>query len=266
MKFRFLLLIFSLLSFSAVAEPFPHETYIVSYAEAPLGRHPMGLSSKYYTLDECEKMAREEAENFTTGQIYGYSFEYQIENPITKRGEYFKLTPDVTPNYTGRNVTFKRLSNTPLSSVEMDKYRTFEKRLKLDLNLTISETEEYEMLKLRFTGRDFKDRVRYQLTYKLLEDQKGRRKNFAGTLAETSRGEDFSQDCQNWTLRKTAFENAVKNAILNKARKDIKSRPEYICGKVMLKESPRFSINSGLWRAMVHVSIIFDETTYQTSY
>ena len=91
MKLRFLLLIFLQLTFLLVAEPFPHETYIVSYAEAPLGRHPVGLSSRYYSLDECEKMARQEAENFTTGQIYGYSFEYQIENPITKRTEYFKL-------------------------------------------------------------------------------------------------------------------------------------------------------------------------------
>ena len=266
MKLRFLLLIFLQFTFLSMAEPFPHETYIVSYGEAPLGRHPVGLSSRYYSLDECEKMARQEAENFTTGQIYGYSFEYQIENPITKREEYFKLTPEVKPNYTGRNVTFKRLSNTPLSSSEMDRYKTFENQLKLDLNLTNSEMTEYEMLKLRFTGRDFRDRVRYQLTYKLLEDQKNRRKNFAGTLAESSRGEDCSQDCQDWSLRNTAFENAVKNAILNKARKDIKSRPEYICGKVMLKESPLFSVNSGSWRAIVHVSIAFDEITYQTSY
>lgn len=253
-------------AFLLIAEPFPHETYIVSYGEAPVGQHPIGFSSHYYSLDECEKMAREEAENFATGQIYGYSFEYQIENPITKRGEYFNLVPDVLPNYSGRNVTFKRLSDTPLSYAEMDKYKVLDNRLKLGLKLTNSEMTEYETLKLRFTGRDFKDRVRFQLTYKLLEQQKKRRKNFAGALAESAKGEDFSQDCQDWTLRKVAFENAVKNAIFNKARKDIKSRPEYICGKVMLKESPMFSINSGLWKVIVHVSITIDEITYQSSY
>lgn len=213
-----------LILFQANAEPFPHETYIVSYAEAPIGRHPIDLSSHYYSETECNEMAKKEAENFAAGQIYGYSFEFQVENPITKRGEYFKLTPELIPDFSGRNVTFEEI------------------------------------------GSELRDRKRFKLTYKLLEQQKNRRKNFAGTLAESSKGEDLSQNCQYWDLRNAAFENAVKNAILNKARKNIKSRPEYISGKVILKESPQITINSGLWRVIVYVSIKFDEVTYQTSY
>jgi hypothetical protein len=224
MKKNILILILLQIAFLFTAEPFPHETYIVSYGQAPVGQHPIGATSAYYSEETCKRMARKEAENFAAGQIYGYTFEYQIDNPITKRQEYFKLTPQPAPNFSGRNVTFE-------------------------------ETES-----------DFRDRKTFKLTYKLLEQQKNRRKNFAGTLAESSKGEDFSQDCQHWNLRQTAFENAVKNAILNKARKDIKSRPEYICGKVMLKSSPIFSIKSGLWKTIVHVSLTIDEITYQTSY
>lgn len=209
------------------AEPFPHETYIVSYAEAPIGLHPTDFSSHYYSEAECNEMARKEAENFAAGQIYGYSFELLVENPITKRVGDFKLIldiPETYPIFSGRNVVYKEIES------------------------------------------ELRDRKRFKLTYKLMEQQKSRRKNFAGTLAESSKGEDLSQNCQYWNLRNAAFENAVKNAILNKARKNIKSRPEYISGKVMLKESPQITINSGLWRVIVHVSIKFDEITYQTSY
>lgn len=228
MKNNFLLssaiLFYFLILLQIHAEPFQHETYIVSYAEAPIGQHPIDFSSHYYSEDECSKMARKEAENFAAGQIYGYSFELQVENPITKRGEYFKLTPELIPNFSGRNVVYEEIES------------------------------------------ELRDRKRFKLTYKLLEAQKNHRKNFASALAESSKGEDLSQNCQYWDLRNTAFENAVKNAILNKARKNIKSRPEYISGKVMLKESPQITINSGLWRVIVHVSIKFDEVIYQTSY
>lgn len=240
----------------AEAEPFPHETYIVSYAEAPIGQHPIDFSSHYYSEAQCNEMAKNEAINFAAGQIYGYSFEFQVENPITKRGEYFKLTPELSLQFSEKDVVLE----------EIESEQRGKKRFKLTYKPTEQQNSHERNVVFEEIESELRDRKRFKLTYKLMEQQKNRRKNFAGTLAESSKGEDLSQNCQYWDLRNAAFENAVKNAILNKARKNTKSRPEYISGKVMLKESPQITINSGLWRVIVNVSIKFDEITYQTSY
>ena len=245
----------------AHAEPFQHETYVVSYAEAPIGQHPIDFSSYYYSEDECDKMAKREAENFAVGQIYGYSFELQVENPITKRGEYFTLTPEVTADFFDKTVVYTEIENNESDFYKKKHFKLVYKSAELQKNSRGTSAGTYEEIE-----SDLRDRKRFKLTYKLLEAQKSHRKNFTGTLAESSKGEDLSQNCQYWDLRNTAFENAVKNAVLNKARKNIKSRPEYISGKVMLKESPQITINNGLWRAIVYVSIRFDEVTYQASY
>ena len=108
--------------------------------------------------------------------------------------------------------------------------------------------------------------MRLQVTYRLNEDQKTIR-GFQSVIAKMSMGESSDSFSANeWTNRIMVYKNAIRNAILNALKKDLKSRPNYITGKLSLAESPKFSIISGEWRAIVKIHLIVKEVTYNDTY
>lgn len=111
-----------------------------------------------------------------------------------------------------------------------------------------------------------KNSIRIRGTYQLSPDQKNYIRNFCGTKAQTAVGEYCELNFQDWNNRYKSFEEAVKNAVLNKARKEFKSRPEQLKGKLILKESPKFYPISGSWRVIVRIHLFLDEVNYQKSY
>lgn len=120
-----------------------------------------------------------------------------------------------------------------------------------DRNLSVSQYEESEIS------------MRIQATYRLNEDQKNYITGYQTVAAQLSSGSStYSFDSESWENRFKVYKNAVQNAVLNGARKDIKSRPTSIKGKLLLAESPKFSIISGEWRAKVKIHLIIDEVEY----
>ncbi|HOV14962.1 MAG TPA: hypothetical protein PK771_11800 [Spirochaetota bacterium] len=124
-----------------------------------------------------------------------------------------------------------------------------------DKNLTLSQLEESNIS------------IRVQATYRLNEDQKNHIKGFQSVIARMSMGESTDSFTANeWTNRFNVYKNSVRNAVLNSARKDIKSRPNYITGKILLAESPKYSIISGEWRCIVKIHLIIKDVTYNDVY
>lgn len=123
-----------------------------------------------------------------------------------------------------------------------------------DKNFTLSQYEESQIS------------IRVQGTYRLNSNQKDYIRGFQGSVAKTASGTGFSKWEKDWTKRLDAYKEGIRSAVLNCARKNIKSRPQYIKGKVLLAESPIFSVLSGEWRAIVKVHIVISEVKYIDSY
>lgn len=58
---------------------------------------------------------------------------------------------------------------------------------------------------------------------------------------------------------KEAYTNAIKNAIMKYAKKQIKNKPKEIVGEVLIKSSPRLFCTSGLFKAEVELYINIKE-------
>ncbi|HOJ64035.1 MAG TPA: hypothetical protein PLE45_06405 [Spirochaetota bacterium] len=123
-----------------------------------------------------------------------------------------------------------------------------------DKNFTLSQYEESQIS------------IRVQGTYRLNNIQKDYIRGFQSSIAKTASGTGFSKWEVDWTKRFDAYKDAIRDAVLNSARKNIKSRPQYIKGKVLLAESPMFSVVSGDWRVIVKVHLIITEVKYIDSY
>ncbi len=85
------LLLFLLFPFFSIQEVF--ENYILIYGEGPYGQHPLEFEVRNYTKDDAENIAIQEIATYMSGIIYGYTFEYQIDNPINKRKDFFEFIP-----------------------------------------------------------------------------------------------------------------------------------------------------------------------------
>lgn len=205
------------------AESEIYENYIVIYGEGPHGQHPKGFDVITYTKKNAEDIAKSEISTYMSGMIYGYKFEYQVDNPVNKREEYFDLKPTHKLNVNDPNFTYR----------------------------------QYEISQMS---------IRVQGIYRLFDDQKSYMTGYKSLSGSSSQGIYNEYDSQDWDNRYKSFEQAVKNSILNYAKSNIKSRPETITGRLILRQSPKFYIVSGRWKVMVSTNIVIDEIKYQNSF
>ncbi len=108
--------------------------------------------------------------------------------------------------------------------------------------------------------------IRVQGTYRLNKNQKDYIRGFQSSAAKTALGTGFSKWETDWSKRFDAYKDAIRDAVLNSAKKSIKSRPQYIKGKVLLSQSPLYSVLAGEWRVIVKVHLIIIDVFYIDSY
>lgn len=123
-----------------------------------------------------------------------------------------------------------------------------------DRNITLNQIEESQIS------------IKIQALYRLNENQKMYISGFNSTFSKISSGESSDNWASEWDKRIEVYKDAIKTAVLNGARRSIKSRPQYIKGKILLKESPKFFVNSGEWRCIVKISLAIQEVEYIDSY
>jgi hypothetical protein len=132
---------------------------------------------------------------------------------------------------------------TPVSSIRKD-----------DKNLKVIQLEESQTS------------IRVQGQYRLNEDQKTYIRGFGASKAFMSMGEAYETWVGPWDKRIDTVKDAVRNAVLNGARKNLKSRPLYIKGKLVFSESPHLYVVSGQWRAVVKINLVISEVQYMDTY
>jgi hypothetical protein len=110
------------------------------------------------------------------------------------------------------------------------------------------------------------NRLKIQAIYRLREDHK----NFLAAVNSLSTtfavGEALGEGGLDWDQRNVVLKSAVKNAIIEAARKKYKSRPLFISGKYYLRETPLFFITDGQWRVNVKLNLVLQDVSYQNSY
>jgi hypothetical protein len=153
----------------------------------------------------------------------------------------------------GYNFTYKvenKLNNTK-GFFEIENITRLRKN---DKNLSLTEFEQSQT-SLKIKG-----------IYRLEEGQKDYLAGFQASSAKMSSGTAFGSSTLGWETRLTVYKESLKNSILNNARKNYKSRPLYIKGKIFLAESPLISIISGEWRVIAKTHVIISSVNYLDSY
>lgn len=102
------------------------ENYIIIYGEGPFGQHPIGFEVRNYSRNDAENMAINEIAVFMSGMIYGYKFEYQPENPIDKRKDFFELTPVHLLKVKDKNFDFRQYEISQMSIRVQGIYRLYD--------------------------------------------------------------------------------------------------------------------------------------------
>lgn len=109
--------------------------------------------------------------------------------------------------------------------------------------------------------------MRVQALYRLNEDQKLFINGFRSQAGQMTMGDGEAAWTDNWSERITgSFKNAIQNAVLNAARRQYQSRPQYISGKLILRETPLFQADAGSWRCRVKADLVIDDVSYRDSY
>jgi hypothetical protein len=123
-----------------------------------------------------------------------------------------------------------------------------------DINLTLTQLEENDLT------------LRLQAKYRLTDDQKNYIMGFQSSIAKFSMGEASEKIDKDWSKRLEIYKNAIRNSVLNEAKKRLKARPLYIKGRILLIESPTTGIISGEWNIRVKTHVIINEITYEDVY
>lgn len=123
-----------------------------------------------------------------------------------------------------------------------------------DFNLTLRQFSESPLM------------IKVQAQYRLNDQQKVYIQAFKSSIAVMSQGSSTDSWVGDWDIRLSVYEDAIRDGVLNAARKKYKSRPHYLKGRILLAESPNFSVIEGQWRAVLKIHIIFDSVSYQDSY
>ena len=108
--------------------------------------------------------------------------------------------------------------------------------------------------------------LKFQAVYRLSESQKNYLSGWQSLKAKAEAGKYTGNDGIEWTNRIDTYYKALENAVLNGARKKYKSRPQYIKGRLLLKESPDINLIDGQWRVIVKVHLELENVSYQESY
>ncbi|MBR3731015.1 MAG: hypothetical protein IKQ61_07510 [Spirochaetales bacterium] len=124
-----------------------------------------------------------------------------------------------------------------------------------DPNVTVTQLEE---------SQEF---MRVQALYRLNGDQKLFINGFRSQAGQMTMGDGYAPWTTEWSDRITgAFKNAVQNAVLNAARRIYQSRPQYITGKLILRETPKFNADAGQWHCHIKADLVIDDVSYRDQY
>jgi hypothetical protein len=216
------LLLFLFVSFFINPDDF-YKNYVQVYGEGPVGQYMQELKTVYYSKEDGINLAIKEIEEFLSGMIYGYVFEYKVENKLNNTKGYFDI----------KNISRLNLNN------KFFKYTQIEESI---------------------------NSVRLQGTYRLSDNQKNYINGFNSSVAHMSMGEAKAPWMSEWDKRIEVYKEALRDAVLNEAKKRLKSRPLYIKGRIRLKESPRFFVMSGDWHARVKIDIMISDVSYNENY
>ncbi len=224
------------------------KNYVQVYGEAPKGRVPFALDSKVYTEKESVLLARNEAFEFLAGMVYGYDFVYAVENPLLNVKGHFDLKRIASIKNDDPNVSVTQLEG------HFDT-RHIDSMEKENPNIRVAQIDESSQF------------FRVQVLYRLNEDQKLFINGFRSQAGQMTMGEGYAPWTESWTDRITgAFKNAVQNAVLNAARRVYQSRPQFISGKIILRETPRFQMDAGRWKCLIKADLVIDEVSYRDQY
>jgi len=161
------------------------KSYIQIYGEGPKGQLQLGFETKTYSKEDTTEFCRAEIMEFLSAMIYGYNFDYKIENKINNTKGFFNL----------ENIVNLR---------------------KDDKNIRFTEVLEYE------------NSLKIKCIYRLNDDQKIYHAGYQSLSSRSSAGESFGDIYGGWETRLKTYKEAIKNSILNAAKKNIKSRPLYV--------------------------------------
>lgn len=200
-----------------------YENHIVIYGEGPIGQVITGFEVATFSEQDAINIAKTEIGEFLSGMIYGYTFDYQLDNPITKRSKRIELINTIKIKITDPNFTFRQAEKSDRS-------------------------------------------LRLQGIYRLREDQINFRSGFASSTGVTTMGRSVSFQSNDYNNRLLSVKEAIEDAIQNQARRDYKSRPERLRGRLILIGSPRINLISGSWNTTVKIHLIISEVKYQENY
>ena len=111
-----------------------------------------------------------------------------------------------------------------------------------------------------------RDGLKFLALYKLTKDQKTYLEGFRSSIAKMSSGASQNPRFDDWKIRIETYKEAIRDSILNAAKRKYKSRPLLLKGKVLLNENPRIILVSGNWKVIVKTHIIITDVTYQDVY
>ncbi len=123
-----------------------------------------------------------------------------------------------------------------------------------DINISLTQLEESDIT------------IRLQALYRLTDDQKNYIMGFQSSYAKFSVGEATGPIDKDWGKRIEIYKEAIRNSILNEAKKRLKARPLYIKGKVLIIESPLIGLVSGEWNIRVKTHVAIKEISYEDVY
>jgi len=283
-KINVIIFIIIILSFKVNCIP----NLLQVYGESPIGLHIYGMEVKNYTLDDAVQIAKIETSDILSAMIYGYKFFYKVENKNLNIKEFLELTPiaKIDPNDKKIELTeYIILDNVirfqityKLDVKEQDYIKNFLSNSKFSVGKTnLKKENPYDLLIKNYEKTIQKDR-REEYINRVYEYLKGKIKvdnNFQTNNLEGNSSNNLEDNNSkknkdkideiiftSLDYRKIAYENSIKNAILVGAKQKTDYRPFIITGKLLLKESPTFYINSGKWESVVKVNIIIDKITY----
>jgi len=128
---------------------------------------------------------------------------------------------------------------------------------------------DYKLDKLKIRYKDVSVKYPYVhswVEYPLHKDEVSGHAMWAALKFKTIKGRGTGERKDELKGVKTAYTNAIKDAIMKYAKKTVKNRPKCLVGEVLLKSSPRLFCASGLFKAEVELFINIREVIPYTAF
>jgi hypothetical protein len=100
-----------------------YKNYVQVYGEGPNGQQIFGFESRFFSKEETVEFARNEIMEFLSGLLYGYNFNYKIENQINKTKGYFELKNISKIKKEDKNLSLTQVEESQLSKKIQAIYR-----------------------------------------------------------------------------------------------------------------------------------------------